>query len=61
MKYLLASGGVTNPSIRAALIDMLGRPIAETNTLCIPRAQWGYTWCGPDSGARYAGQPAHAG
>ena len=39
MKLLLTSGGVTNPSIRDALVDLLGKPIAESNALCIPTAQ----------------------
>lgn len=42
MKLLLTSGGITNPSISRALVDMLGRPIAESTALCIPTAQWGY-------------------
>lgn len=49
MKYLLTSGGVTNPSIRNALIDLLGKPIAESAALCIPTAQWGHPLCGPTS------------
>lgn len=49
MKLLLTSGGVTNPSIRAALVDMLGKPIAESRALCIPTAQWGHPMCGPAS------------
>lgn len=49
MKLLLTSGGVTNPSIHAALVDMLGKPIAECNALCIPTAQWGHPMCGPTS------------
>lgn len=49
MKLLLTSGGVTNPSIRAALVDLLGKPIAESNALCIPTAQWGHPMCGPAS------------
>ena len=47
MKFLLTSGGVTNPSIRNALVDLLGKPIAESAALCIPTAQWGHPWCGP--------------
>ena len=47
MKFLLTSGGVTNPSIRNALVDLLGKPIAESTALCIPTAQWGHPWCGP--------------
>lgn len=49
MKLLLTSGGVTNPSIRAALDRMLARPVAESRALCVPTAQWGHPMCGPDS------------
>jgi len=41
MKLLLTSGGVSNDSIRAALVDMLGKPIAESTALCIPTAMYG--------------------
>ena len=47
MKLLLTSGGVTNPSIHDALIDLLGKPIAESSAICIPTAQWGHPVCGP--------------
>ena len=49
MKLLLTSGGVTNQSIRSALIDLLGKPIADATALCIPTAQWGHPMCGPIS------------
>lgn len=49
MKLLLTSGGVTNASIRDALIDLLGKPIADSTALCIPTAQWGHPMCGPAS------------
>lgn len=49
MKLLLTSGGVTNASIRNALVDLLGKPIAESAALCIPTAQWGHPLCGPAS------------
>ena len=49
MKLLLTSGGITNDSIRAALVDLLGKPITESNALCIPTAQWGHPMCGPVS------------
>ena len=49
MKLLLTSGGVTNASIRAALVDLLGKPIEESAALCIPTAQWGHPYCGPQS------------
>jgi dipeptidase E len=38
MKLLLTSAGITNTSIRTALIDLLGKPIAECSALCIPTA-----------------------
>ena len=47
MKLLLTSGGVTNPSIRAALIDLLGKPVEESSALCIPTAMWGHPLVGP--------------
>lgn len=47
MKLLLTSGGVTNISIREALVDLLGKPIADSNALCIPTAQYGHPWVGP--------------
>jgi len=49
MKLLLTSGGVTNASIRSALVDMLGKPIADSNALFIPTAQWGQPACSPQS------------
>ena len=49
LKLLLTSGGVTNPSIRSALVGLLDKPIAESTALCIPTAQWGHPMCGPGS------------
>jgi dipeptidase E len=36
VKLLLTSSGITNASIEDALVDVLGKPIAESNALCIP-------------------------
>ena len=47
MKLLLTSGGVTNPSIHDALVDLLGKPIAECDALCIPTASYGHPMAGP--------------
>src|SRR3954454_24664632 len=47
VKLLLTSGGVTNASIRDALVDLLGKPIADSTALCIPTAQYGHPWVGP--------------
>ena len=38
MKFLLTSAGIKNPSIDNALVDLLGKPIAEASALCIPTA-----------------------
>jgi dipeptidase E len=38
MKLLLTSSGISNPSIHASLVDLLGKPISESNALCIPTA-----------------------
>jgi dipeptidase E len=38
MKLLLTSDGIKNTSIRDALVDLLGKPIAESSALCIPTA-----------------------
>jgi len=61
MKLLLTSGGVTNPSIRAALVKLLGKPIEESSALCIPTAQWGHPMCGPASARGFVvgGPPWH--
>lgn len=49
MKLLLTSGGITNTSIHAALVELLGKPIAQCHALCIPTAQWGHPMCNPAS------------
>jgi len=49
LKLLLTSGGVTNPSIHAALVQLLGKPVAECHALVVPTAQWGHPMCGPAS------------
>src|SRR6185312_14530095 len=57
LKLLLTSGGVTNTSIRDALVDLLGKPIGDSNALCIPTAEYGHPWCTPASAWRFiAGQ-----
>jgi dipeptidase E len=53
MKLLLTSGGIKNPSIHNALVEMLGKPIAESNALCIPTAGYGHPWVTPDGAWRF--------
>ena len=40
MKLLLTSAGISNPSIHAALVDLLGKPVAECSALCIPTGMY---------------------
>lgn len=47
MKFLLTSAGIKNKSIHDALVDMLGKPIADSNALCVPTAMYGHPWVGP--------------
>ena len=36
MKFLLTSTGIINTTIHNALVELLGKPIAESSALCIP-------------------------
>jgi dipeptidase E len=38
MKLLLTSAGISNASIHNALVDLLGKPVAESNALFVPTA-----------------------
>ncbi|MDO5634850.1 MAG: Type 1 glutamine amidotransferase-like domain-containing protein [Micrococcus sp.] len=61
MKYLLTSGGVTTPTLRATLEELLGTPIEQASALCIPTAQWGHPACGPVSARGFlTGAAPHA-
>ncbi len=40
MKFLLTSAGIKNASIHNALVNLLGKPIAEVNALSIPTATY---------------------
>jgi dipeptidase E len=41
VRLLLTDSGVRNASIRRALVELLGKPIAESTALCIPTAGYG--------------------
>lgn len=41
MKLLLTSAGFSNSSIRKALVELLGKPIEESNALFVPTAIYG--------------------
>jgi dipeptidase E len=53
MRLLLTSAGITNPSIHHALVDLLGKPIAEASALCIPTAAYGHPMAGPGAAWRF--------
>ena len=53
MKYLLTSAGIKNTSIHNALLDLLGKPIAECSALCIPTASYGHPMAGPAAAWRF--------
>jgi dipeptidase E len=42
VKFLLTSNGVTNDSIRQALVDLLGKPIEESSALFVPTAVYSF-------------------
>jgi dipeptidase E len=42
MRLLLTSAGISNPSIHDALVQLLGKPISESNALFIPTAIYPY-------------------
>src|SRR5215831_6177656 len=53
MKLLLTSAGISNTSIHNALVDLLGKPIAESNALCIPTASYAHPMAGPGAAWRF--------
>ena len=53
MKLLLTSAGVKNASIHDALVDLLGKPIAESSALCIPTASYAHPMTGPAGAWRF--------
>ena len=53
MRFLLTSAGIKNTSIRNALVDLLGKPIAESSALCIPTAAYAHPMAGPGAAWRF--------
>ena len=52
MKFLLTSAGIKNASIHKALVDLLGKPVAESSALCIPTAIYPFS-VGPSMAYRF--------
>jgi dipeptidase E len=42
VKLLLTSAGIKNPSINDTMLELLGKPIAACDALCIPTASYGH-------------------
>jgi dipeptidase E len=42
VKYLLTSAGIANRTIEDTLVELLGKPIAESSVLCIPTGSYGH-------------------
>jgi len=41
MKLLLTSAGISNPSIHNALVELMGKPVAEANAFFVPTGLYG--------------------
>lgn len=52
MKLLLTSAGITNKSIHRALVELMGKPVAEANALFVPTGVYPFEY-----GQRYAWSP----
>jgi dipeptidase E len=57
LRFLLTSSGVTNPSIEHALVDLLGKPIADSSALCIATGMYPFRG-GPMGAYRFIGGEA---
>jgi len=53
MRLLLTSAGITNASLRDALVDLLGKPVSDASALCIPTAGYGHPMGSPGAAWRF--------
>jgi len=53
MKLLLTSAGIKNASIHDALVELLRKPIADCNALCIPTGSYGHPQVSPQGPWRF--------
>jgi dipeptidase E len=54
MKLLLTSAGIKNASILNSLLELLRKPIADCNALCVPTAGYGHPMGTPAGAWRFA-------
>jgi dipeptidase E len=53
MRLLLTSAGIKNPRIRHALVELLDKPIDESDALCVPTGLYGHPMAGPRQAWRF--------
>ena len=53
MKLLLTSAGIRNASLHQALLELLGKPVADCHALCIPTAGYGHPQTTPAHAWRF--------
>ena len=53
MRFLLTCAGIKNASIHGALVELLGKPIAECDALCVPTGLYAHPWAGPRQAWRF--------
>jgi dipeptidase E len=53
LRLLLTSAGIRNASINDALVELVGKPIAESRALCIPTAAYGHPQGSPARAWRF--------
>jgi dipeptidase E len=59
VRLLLTSAGIKNAAIHKALVELLGKPIADSSALCIPTAQYGHPDVSPDMAWRFISGQSH--
>jgi dipeptidase E len=58
-KLLLTSAGITNASLRQALVDLLGKPIEDSTALAIPTASYGHRNVSPHQAWKFIAGVEH--
>ena len=53
MTFLLTPAGIKNATINEALVNLLGKPIADSSALCIPTAEYGHPQGSPGGASRF--------
>jgi dipeptidase E len=59
VKLLLTSAGIKNARIESALLELLGKPITESDALCIPTGLYAHPSAGPRQAWRFVSGQEH--